>query len=135
MKQVYIGTWLLGWRNVDLYGREGDGAEFYFAPDKKSDARIKVGMNQTLVQSLRDLFHEAGEFLMTDRNHAHQLFGQCANDITNRLFVFRHHEWGEIAAHEADFITDCLDPFKKAWRTFNRKPVKPAPKPKRKRTK
>lgn len=125
MKQVYIGTWLLGWRNVDLYGREGDGAEFYFAPDKKSNARIKVGLDHTIDQSLHDLFHEVGEFLMTDRNHAHTLIGGVSNDTGNRLFVFRHDEWAEIAAHQADFIDGCLEPLKKAWRAFNRK-AKPA---------
>jgi hypothetical protein len=134
VKQVYIGTWALGWRNADVYGREGaNGGEFYFVPDDKNNARIKIALGYANWKDvLNVLLHETGEFLMQDRNHAYRLSGEMSRDQNNLLFQFRHHEWSEIAAHQADFIAECYDPLKKTWREFN-KPVKPKAKAKKRK--
>ena len=118
MKQVYIGTWPLGWRNVDLYGREGaDGGEFFFVPDEKSNARLKIALGYANWKDvLNVLLHETGEFLMQDRNHAYRRSGEMSRDKNALWFHFPHHEWSEIAAHQADFIADCYKPLKAKWK-------------------
>lgn len=115
--QVYIGTWALGWRNVDLYGRKGaNGGEFYFLPDARANARIKLSIDyEHWSEVLNVLLHETGEFLMQDRNHAYRQSGDRARDANNLLFVFRHEEWSEIAAHQADFVADCYEHVRAAW--------------------
>lgn len=118
MKQVYIGTWPLGWRNVDLYGTIGIlGGSFYFLPDNKSNGRVKITLDHDKWgEVLGVLHHECGEFLMQDMGFAFKPDRSVSGDANNLMFSFRHHDWSEIAQHLADFIEDAYDPLKAAWK-------------------
>jgi len=120
-KQIYIGTWPLGWRNVDLYGRTELGGTTVHVSGK-GNGRVVVSLDyEEWREVLNVLLHETDEFLMHDRGHTYRATEALSGDINNCLFVFRHHDFSETKAHQADFIAECYEPLRKAWRNYRQR--------------
>jgi len=126
MKQIYIGTWALSWRNVDLYGREEYGGHGDVLPKDKGNARLEISLApKEWVDILFALLHETEEFLLNEAGVSFRKLRDCSNDTGNRYFQFSHQELTSINAHQADFIAACEDAVKKAWREFRKKLMPP----------
>lgn len=116
MKQVIVGVYNFGTGNVQLVLREGDGGEFYFAPDKISPPRIKVGADQpnwNLV--VATLLHEILEMQMTLQGFRFSPAPDFANDNSSYLFVMNHPQFSEVCARSAMFVASALPDLSKAW--------------------
>ncbi len=110
MKQIRVGTFLLGNENVDLYALPDEtGGEFYFCPDAISTPRIKVGLNQKeWEQCVNVLLHESFEFAMARHRARFVRCGKYNDDHADYLFVFDHPEFASACSDVASFITPAL---------------------------
>lgn len=123
MRQTKIGTFLLGHENVDLFViPESSCGAFYFAPDKTSKARIKIGLNTPewqIVVSL--LLHETMEFLILRAQHGYRSIDAMCDNTQDRLFVFTHTQFDKLCDRQALFVTAALPELSKIWKQVNEK--------------
>jgi hypothetical protein len=122
MKQKIIGFFPLGPDEVQLVLREGNGGEFYIAPEPGHVPRIKVGADQpTWDRIVMVLLHEALELALFK---AHVRFDQShdyAQDSAAYIFVMDHTQYAEAVARCATFITPALPALSKEWNKWRKK--------------
>lgn len=121
--QILVGTFGLGHENVDLYLCSNDGGgSFYFQPDDKARARIKIDiMDCTWSDCVAYLVHEAMEFLMTREQHRFVPTGKTTRDMATYLFVFTHSDFTEHASRLASFLVDTMPVVAKHYNARNPK--------------
>ena len=123
MKQKIIGTFFMGRTEVELVLREGDGGEFYIAPERGKIPRIKIGADvkewRTIVSVL---LHESLELVMDDMYLRYRTSKEIAGDAASYLFIFNHSpQFSEICARVGDFITDALPVLATEWKKWKHK--------------
>lgn len=113
-----IGSYQLGWRNLDLIADPKEcGGSFFFVPDKAALSRIRVGFDYPEIgQAWAVLYHEALELLMADAGLRYRQSGSYVPNASDAyLFHFDHNQFSEIAAKLAYFSLDAFPDFKAAW--------------------
>lgn len=122
MKQIRIGTFQLGHRNVELFAVPEDfGGEFYFAPDRKSIPRIKVGLDaKHWDECVTWLLHETIEFSMCDKDLRFAHSGKSNYDTGDFCFHFDHSQFGRICSDVAIFMTAALPELSTAYRKYRK---------------
>ena len=117
MKQIHLGSFQLGWENVDLYVfPEEDGGCYYFCPDPKSLPRIKIGLAyDKWSHVLAVLLHESMEYLLERYGYCFKKSGNISGDLSAKWFMLSHIEITEVWARQADFLADAIPALKKAY--------------------
>lgn len=133
MKQIHVGTYQLGWSNVDLFLMpDNDGGCFYMAPDDKSIPRIKVGLLDCVwTEVVNTLIHEALELVLARRYLRFIPTGRLSSSHDSYHFHFDHNQFTESVTELAGFLVAVLPDVRKAFEKARRKPEKPKRKAKR----
>ena len=121
MKQVIIGTYYSGYEQVELVLREGLGAEFYFCPENKHVARIKVGVDQyEWWQVINALMHEILEFNLARLSGRFYQTEYVCKDTGAFTFMFGHGTFTEATARSAEYMADALPELEKEWKKWKK---------------
>lgn len=125
-RQIFVGTYYLGWFNVDLYLMpDNDGGCFYMAPDNKGVPRIKVGMSDyTWPEVVNTLIHEALELILARRHLRFIPTGRLSSGHDSYHFHFDHNEFTESVSELAPFLVAALPDVATAFRKARQKPTK-----------
>ena len=126
MKQKIIGTFYMGHTEVELVLREGDGGEFYAAPERGKIPRIKVGADyKEWRKVVQVLLHEAMELVMEDMYLRYNCSKETAGDHASYMFMFNHSpQFTEICARVGDFLTDALPALATEWKKWKKRRTK-----------
>lgn len=110
MKQKFVATVLLCNHNVDIYAMvDEQGGEFYFAPDKKSLPRIKIGLNYPKWNHVVEVaLHEILEYAACVNNLRFQNCTKWNGDNGNYLFVMDHPQFATIVSEAGDVLATIL---------------------------
>lgn len=121
MKQVKVGSYRLGNEYVDLYLREGWGADIYFLPEKGRTARIKVGASEGKFKAvLCSLVHELVEFSLDRKSLQYVFVMRHSVRGTQRLQQGPRDEMSDVTAKVGEFIHDCYFDFRRAFHKWKR---------------
>jgi len=128
MKQVFVGCYHIGYDQVDLYLREGTGADTYFTPEKGRLPRMKIGAD---TDNQRDVVasavHESFEYV-ADRTLARFARWNTVRDTSENSYIFMDHiHFDNICAKVGDFLSECLPDLSRAWKEWKK------PKPKKRK--
>jgi len=124
MEQLRLGIYNLNNINVEVFVLpEHDGGEFYFAPDKKSLPRIKIGLNYKDWDDVVAIaLHESMEFLLTQKGFRYKQSGRFTNDHADYTFVYNHADFTELCARQAFFLVDLIPQLAKVFEVrFNKR--------------
>ena len=110
MNQKRLGVFPLGHENVELVAILDDGGgAFYFAPDRESPGRIKVGLGyKHWDQVVATLLHETMEYAMDRHKLRYEKTQNLCNDHAGYLFVMDHCAFSEVCACVASFVVPAL---------------------------
>lgn len=126
MRQVIVGTYHLGFEQVQLVLREGTGGEFYSSPGRGECARIKVGAQESNQWGavLAVLLHEVWEIAMF-RAHARYSPDNRVNPTNHAdyLFVMDHQEFHDCCAKAAEFLVEAVPALATAYKDWHKKPA------------
>lgn len=122
-----IGTYILGNERIEIYHNpEADGAYFETIPREQiSKPRLVVNCNRQKWHSVLNLFlHEALEFSMFRNGAVFSNYAHYSPASDDRLFVFDHVQFGEIAFMVAYLMEQCYEDLKKQHEavTMKKKP-------------
>lgn len=116
-KQKIIGNYHMGFEQVQVVLREGDGGEFYGCPGNGNSARIKIGGDYDNWQDVvRVLLHEAFELAMFRNNARYEITGDVGKDSGAYTFLFTHPEFSNICGKVSELICECLPELAKQWK-------------------
>lgn len=116
MSETYIGTWELGYENIDLYMREGRGGSFQFTPEPKALPRIVVGGSYLKWQDLYTVIvHETMEFALTRGACRYCESQDLSNDTAAFVFMFNHTQFADACAKATEFMVACHKDLRTAW--------------------
>lgn len=120
MKQVVIGSYYAGNESVQLVLMPGYGGEFYTTPEDGAIARIKIGADADWEEALVSLFHEIFELMFDRVKCRFTSTNDVSRSAASYLFVADHQDFGDVCARAADFVDNCLNDFKKAFRRWKK---------------
>ena len=121
MKQKIIGTYPLGYEQIQLVLREGTGGEFFTLPEDGKIPRIKIGAdNNYWWETVELLLHEVNEFCMMRLACRYNQSNSVLRDHSNYLFVMTHVQFGECCARSAELLAKALPDLGKAWNKWKR---------------
>lgn len=116
MESIKVGTWELGYENVELFIKEGRDGSFQFTPNPKEMPRIILGGNYVEWQNIYTiLIHETMEFALTRGACRYSESQDLSNDTAAFVFMFNHSQFADACAKAAKFIVACHNDLKKAW--------------------
>ena len=120
-KQVIIGTYELGWQNVQLVLRSGTGGNFYMLPGDIKEPRIKVGADyDKFWQVIACLLHEAEELAMAIRMCRYTPEDDVMGDIHAYTFFMTHSQFHDVQAATGYYLVSCWDDLKKEWEEWKK---------------
>jgi hypothetical protein len=124
MEQKRVGVYEAGFDRIELFIREGTGAEFYMRPESDllpavgALPRIKIGMDyDSWPEVLECVLHEVEEFIMYRKGLRFEPSGHLSNDSTRFLFILSHVDFADVMAKTADFLSSAQGDLRTAWRT------------------
>jgi hypothetical protein len=116
MNNVVVGTYYIGWEQIELVLRDDVGGEFYVTPEKGCIPRIVIGADHDTWQEIVGiLLHEAYEFIFERMRCRYSPADDLARDHSAYMFVISHVSFSEANARVSEFIIDALPNLKKAW--------------------
>ena len=119
-KQAVVGTYPMGYEQVELVLREGSGGEFWLTPAPGKVPRAVVGVESSWSESMASLLHELLEMALTQAGRRFspdpQVFG--SHDLST--FVIDHPEFCEVVSRVATVLAACLPDFGAAWKKFRK---------------
>lgn len=116
MKQVVVGVYEVGYDQIELVLREGDGGEFYVLPEKGAIPRIKIGADcENWVEVVDTLLHEIFEYVYDRLRCRYEVSNQTTTDHSAYVFMFSHLLFSESCCRVSEFITSSLTDLQKAW--------------------
>lgn len=124
--QLLIGEYMLGYRNVALYGKTDGvlGGHFRLSPEK-GVAEIHVSLDyEWWHEVLNVLLHEAMEFVFCELQGRFQHNPWFGLDHAQYLFSFDHAVFAESCARAAFFIAKCQRDLATAHRKHRAKKKK-----------
>ena len=112
----YIGTYELGYENVDLYLMDGRGGSLRFTPDEKALPRIALGGAYSDWQDIYTvLMHEAMEFALTRGGCRYGDSQDLSNDTGAFVFFLTHTQFADVCSKATEFMVACHKDLHKAW--------------------
>lgn len=121
MKQVIVGTYEIGYDQVEIVLRDGDGGEFYLIPEKGRVPRINIGADHT---DWRDvvavLLHEAFEFALERLRCRYIRTDLVVNDHNGYLFIVDHITFSESCQRVAELISVALPDLAREWERWHK---------------
>lgn len=114
--QTYVGTFPLGFMNVELYAITDETNGYFFTrPDDKSPGRIKVGIDtEHWDQVVAILLHETFEMVCSHMNLRYEVSG-AVGDASSYTFIFNHTQFCDACDRQARFITPALPKLAAVW--------------------
>src|SRR6266436_4261514 len=103
----FLGCFDAGTRNIELYARKGDCAEFNLQPEGKQ-ARITVGIDMRWWETLGCLVHEAAELICTDMGFRYVPAPDIAKDNGSYYFAMNHTQFSEVATRVGLFLSQAV---------------------------
>ena len=120
MKQVIVGTYEIGYDQVEIVLREDLGGEFYLIPEKGSIPRIKIGADHKDWRDVVAVFlHEAYEFVLEKLRCRYEKTDIVVGDHNGYLFILDHLTFSEACQRVAELATSALPNLKKEWEKWN----------------
>jgi hypothetical protein len=120
--EVFIGTYRIGFENVDLFGQITDNGGFFDLCPDKNKAHMKVGLtDENWDATVSIILHESMEFILLRANCAHAPINDTCASLSNRLFVLTHSQLDEACDRQAGFISDALPALETAWKKYHKK--------------
>ena len=113
-KEKPIGVFDAGTRNVELYIREGCGAEFHMQPSEKDQARITIGRDQEWLQIIGCLTHEIMEFTLANLGLRFSPAPDISQDNGSYYFSMNHTQFSEATIRAGLFLAVAIPALKKA---------------------
>lgn len=115
--QINLGNFWLGYSQVNVVARTGDGGEFYGG---EAPPRIKIGVHyQYFEEAMTVAMHEAAEFVMTVGKCRYEQTDDMSNDHSGYVFMFNHVEFSDLCTKTARFLEDVRPHLYAAWQLFN----------------
>lgn len=109
-KRIHVGTYQLGFQNVDLFVLPHDtGGEFFLCPDTHSPPRIIIGLNYpSWPECLAILLHETIELTLCTQNHRFQRSGKLSGDLADFTFILDHSQFSQVIAIASTFLSNSI---------------------------
>ena len=121
MKQKIVGTYYIGFDQIQVVLREGTGGEFWHCPEEGSVARMKVGADQERWEDvLSCLFHEATEFTYDKLRCRFSRSNDLSKDHSEYMFMFNHNDLSHVCACLGEFTAACLPDLSVAYKKWNK---------------
>jgi hypothetical protein len=122
VKQKKVGTYHLGFEQVDLFLIEGYGGEFYCTPEPGSLPRIKIGADLGDFEDvLAVLFHEAFEMLLFRKGCRFNPDDVRTRDHSLYRFFMDHNQFSDICQKAAEFMDNAIPDVRKSWKKWEKK--------------
>ena len=116
MKQKIIGIYSMGYEDVEIVLREGDGGEFYNCPGKGQIPRIKIGADVEQWKDVVSTFlHEAFEFTFNRLGCRYDDSYYLSKDHSSYLFVATHVKFSDACARVGEGVAVALPDLCTAW--------------------
>ncbi|MBC8105771.1 MAG: hypothetical protein H7Z14_04205 [Anaerolineae bacterium] len=117
--KVRIGRYPLGMREVEVYARDGNGAEFHAARPSDGMAEIVIGLDrERWWEVFNYLLHEAAELVFADLAVRYRPTPDYANAADGFTFVFDHSKFSEAMARVACFLTAATPHLLQAFEKY-----------------
>jgi hypothetical protein len=124
MKEVFVGTFELGYERIRLYLRPGGGAGCAFIPDDNGMPIMWIGADQEKWRHIvGSLLHECQEFAMCRIGKSFYPSGGMNTGSSNCIFVLDHEKFDECCMRSGEFVASALPTMAKAWKQW-KKPIK-----------
>ena len=122
MKQKIVGTYYIGFNQMQVVLREGTGGEFWHCPEDGAVPRMKIGADQERWEDMLScLLHESTEFLYDQLRVRFGRSNDLSKDHSEYMFMFNHNELSHSCACLGEFLAACLPDVATAWKKWNRK--------------
>lgn len=120
--QERLGIFRLCHLNVEvIVWPHNVGAEFYYAPDRESVPRIKIGLCTTDPQDIvNGLMHEALEFAASLHRTRYAKTGGCPGGDTY-FFAMTHAEFTAVVYDASEFVAAVYPKLLKRWVPIQKK--------------
>ena len=136
MKQIYIGTYDIGYERIRLYLSSGTGAATSFLPDDKGLTEIAVGADHEKWRKVVGaLLHEAQEMAMCRLGFAFYPHGSLNNGTANCVFMLNHEQFDECCMRASELLSASMYDLRKAWDKWHADKKKATKKPSAKKPK
>ncbi len=121
-KQVIVGVYGIGFEDVEIVLRSGDGGEFWNHPGKGEIPRIKIGADYKEWSSVVSVFlHEAFEFTFNRLKCRYDSSYDLGGDASSYLFVADHVTFSDTCARVACLTANALPDLARAWKKWRKK--------------
>lgn len=121
MKQKIIGTYRLGWVEVQLVLREGGGADLFFQPGDIHYARMKIGADQdSWGRIVGSVMHEAGEYVMSQICCRYYHNDDFTRGNDGFMFILTHPQFDDVCCRAGLFLAECESDLCKAWKAWKK---------------
>lgn len=123
MKQKIVGTYVCGFRYVDIILRSGDGAEYYALPEKGKPVRITIGADVSWEYIVRSFLHEAFEMCLDYLHDRYTPWQDMGQDHGQYLFVCNHIDFSDVCGSVAELAVRALPDLAtaaKQWKRANK---------------
>jgi len=121
MRQKIIGVFPIGFEDVELVLRDGNGGEFFNCPEPGKCPRIKIGAD---VKEWKDivavLVHEAMEFRMNRCRARFDPSYDVGKDHGSYLFVMDHQIFSDCCAQVGELLVCSLPALAVAWKKWKK---------------
>lgn len=118
IKDIKIGTYEIGYNNVQLVLSPGRSGSFNLNPGKEI-AVIKIGGEHVKWQDLYSvLLHEVLEFALTRENCRYVGTQDLSCETGAYVFAHSHAQFANCCAQAAEFLTECYKDLKLTWIRF-----------------
>jgi hypothetical protein len=109
MKPIYIGTYTLGYFNVELFINPESSSARFDASRTGKTGRMELGASKPFrnQEALLDLLlHETFEVAALNLDLRYERHGN--NSSQDMLFVFTHEQFNRVCRMQAGFISEAL---------------------------
>ena len=121
LKQTVVGIYEIGYEEVEVVFRDGQGGEFYVYPEKGHCARMKIGADQERWDELvAVLLHEAFELVADRLKCRYRAFNDISRDTGAFTFMFSHSDFSDICAKSAEFMARAMPDASAAWKKWKK---------------
>ncbi len=131
--QKLLGTWNIGFENVELYattGPSGSWGTTVLGPKDGGRNRIYVDITTEWQFTLDTLLHEVLEFQLIKLGHSYTPGLNLSTSSADKLFVFTHIQFTEVCSRSAWFLNEAVPSLQECHHAHHHPPVH---KPRRKR--
>lgn len=114
MKEELISKIEINARRIDIYARNGSGADFWY-DENKHLFEIAVGIDDCWEIVHSSLIHEAIELSMTLNGNRYQSTRDYATSHDQYTFIMTHPEFSNICMQASYIIIPVFSKLKKIW--------------------